>query len=117
ILDMGSPKVEYASCHGTAEVVMDETGLIFPNPATEKLFLKSRWSQSGNIRVSIPVHVSIFTEAGKQVLSRKLTAPPGVLTEIDVSYLPEALYFIRVAYDQSVGGYEPIWATILVRKE
>jgi hypothetical protein len=65
---------------------------IYPNPS------------SATITIELPeptpeFQISIFNFSGKEVINHQITEPANV---IDISQLPQGVYFVRVADDRTV---------------
>ena len=59
--------------------------LIYPNPATDKIFIRFQYSA--------PINLEMLDIKGKVILRRKILSP---LTEIPVSHLPKGVYAVRI---------------------
>jgi hypothetical protein len=65
---------------------------VFPNPATDKITIEIAEGQA-------PSQLSIMNLNGEEVLTRSLLKPK---TQIDISNLPGAVYFVRLTNDKTV---------------
>ena len=65
---------------------------IYPNPSTDKITIEL----SGSVKES---YLAIVNTEGQQLLTRQITDPK---TQIDISNLPNGVYFVRLTNDKSV---------------
>ena len=65
---------------------------IYPNPATDKITLKTSGKANGGI-------LTILNIEGQQLISRQITQPK---MQIEISTLPCGVYFLRVTTDRTV---------------
>jgi hypothetical protein len=75
------------------DLTIDEGFSIHPNPASTQITLETYTTPQKN------TFLTIFNINGQQLKSRQITEPQTV---VDVSGLPQGIYFVRVKDDKTV---------------
>ncbi len=91
----GCNSTEEVELHCLTQVEEIKTGngiTIVPNPSNDKITISS-------FALTVPIQLSIFNVSGERVFEGQLT---DIETQIDISNLPQGVYFVRVQDEKMV---------------
>jgi hypothetical protein len=89
--NLGIIVMRYGSNAGIGELTSSGIS-IYPNPAHDNITIETSFTLS-------QVQLSISNLDGKQLITRQITQPK---TQIDISNLPNGVYFVRLTNDETV---------------
>ena len=89
--NLGIIVMRYGSNAGIGELTSSGIS-IYPNPAHDNITIETSFTLS-------QVQLSISNLDGKQLITRQITQPK---TQIDISNLPNGVYFVRVTNDKTI---------------
>ncbi len=87
----GITVMRYGPHAGISELTSSKIS-IYPNPATDQITIETFPTTAKNL-------ISILNLNGQQLITRQITEP---MTQIDISTLPNGVYFMRVTNDKTV---------------